>query len=77
MISVERRYRGPLSRVSPGMSLEMMLTVSRPPMAWSSVASCRASCGTTISQQRIAISLRIVVSGATAAAKTVLSMPSL
>jgi hypothetical protein len=55
----------------------MMFTVSRPPATWSSVASCRASCGGQLSPTRTAASSRMrVVSAAMAAAKAVVSIPS-
>ena len=58
------------------MSDEMMFTVSRPSIIWSSVANCRASCGTISSPQRTASSIRSDVIDAIPAANTVLSMPS-
>ena len=76
MISSVRWYRGPESSFWPGKSEEMMLTVSRPPSIWSSVASCRASCGAHISPIRTATSSCMRRStGAMPAAKPTESMP--
>ena len=71
-----RRYRGADSSDSPGMSLEMMFTVSRPPSIRSMVAIWRANWGSHNSPIRTASSSRIrSVRGAIPAAKAVASIP--
>ena len=77
MDSRVRRYAVGPGSDSPGTSLEITLSINRPPEIWSMVASCRASWGTTISPMRTAsrrLMCRVWV--ATAAAKATLSMPS-